>query len=186
MGLGKEDLTRAYSLAYTRSQSPAVLIGYTDSDWATDPISRKSVGAYLFLLAGGPVSWACKKNQNVCLSFTEAEYKAATSTAKEAVWDRRCLADMGQKQKQPTILYCDNMGAIALSRKPVFHSKTKHVAVHHHYVRDVIAEGDIELKYIKTADNLADVLTKPLPSETLPCDEFADEGSPQATNPKNL
>lgn len=159
--------TRAYSVVYSRSQKPAVLVGYTDSDWAVDPISRKSVGAYLFMLAGGPVSWTCKKNQNICLSSTEAEYKAATSAAKEAVWDRRCLADMGQKQKQPTTLYRDNMGAIALSGNPVFHSRTKHVAVHHHYIRDVIAEGEIDLKYIQTTDNLADVLTKSLPSEAL-------------------
>lgn len=67
---------------------------------------------------------------------------------------------MGQKQNHATILYCDNTGAIALSSNPVFHSRTKHVVVHHHYVQDVIAEGEIELKYVSTAENLADVLTK--------------------------
>lgn len=69
------------------------------------------------------------------------------------------------------------MGVIALFRKSVFYLKIKYVVVYYYYVRDVIAEGDIELKYIKTADNLVDVLIKFLSSEILSCDEFADEGS---------
>lgn len=130
-------------------------------------MTRKSVGAYLFMLAGAPVSWACKKNQNICLSSTEAEYKALTSSAKEATWIQRCLDDMGQKQSQATEIRCDNMGAIALSNNPVYHSRTKHIAIYHHYIREVVAEQSITLQYVNTKDNIADALTKALPADLL-------------------
>lgn len=113
------------------------------------------------------MSWTCKKNQSVCLSSIEAEYKAITSAAKEAVWDQRCLADMGQKQLEATELRCNNMGAITLSNNHVFHSRIKHVEIHHYYIRDVVEKGEISLTYVKMTDNLADILTKSLLADTI-------------------
>lgn len=159
--------TRHYCITYRRKQQNEPLDGYTDSDWGADQITRKSVGAYLFMLSGAPVTWACKKNQSICLSSTESEYKALTSAGKEVVWCRRCLTDLGQKQDQPTTIFCDNSGAIALTNNPIFHARTKHIAVHHHFIRDIVAQGEAEIKYVKTTKNLADVLTKGLPVETL-------------------
>lgn len=143
------------------------LTGYSDSDWAADPSTRKSVGAYIFMLAGGPLSWACKRNQNICLSLTKVEYKALTSAAKEALWDRQCLCDVGQKQISATKIMCDNMGAIALANNSVFHSRTKHIAIYHHFIREVVAQGDVTLECINTAQNLADALTKPVTAECM-------------------
>lgn len=154
-----------YAITYKREAKPLTLLGYSDSDWAADPISRRSMGAYVFKMASAPVSWSCKKNQSICLSSTEAEYKAISSAAREAIWCRRCFAEIGQKQKEPTILYCNNMGAIALSNNPVYHARTKHIGVYHHFIRDTIAAGEIDLKYIKTENNQADILTKNLPAE---------------------
>lgn len=85
--------------------------------------------------------------------------------AKEAIWDRRCLVDIGQVQEEATTLHCDNQGAIALANNPVFHSRTKHIELHHHFIRDVVERGEIRLSYISTSDNLADLLTKALTTE---------------------
>lgn len=141
------------------------LEGFSDSDWASDPNNRKSLASYVFLLAKGPVSWACKRNQSICLSSTEAEYKALTSAAKEAVWERRCLFDIGHEQLNPTVIHCDNQGAIALSNNPIYHSRTKHIAVYHHFIRDTVASKEIKLEYVNTLVNVADLLTKPLAAE---------------------
>lgn len=127
--------TQDYRITYRKGDGLLKLEGFFDSDRGADPMDRRSLGSYIFLLAGGPFSWACKQNHSVCLSSTEAEYKALTSAAKEAVWDRRCLANIGHEQKEPTVVYCDNQGAIALSSNPIYHSRTKHIAIHHHFIR---------------------------------------------------
>lgn len=143
------------------------LTGFADSDWAADLATRRSVGAYIFLVAGGPLSWASKRNQNICLSSTEAEYKALTSAGKEALWARQCLQDIGQKQKLATKVMCGNMGAIALANNPVFHSRTKHIAIYHHFIREVVAQGAVTLEYVNTSQNVADALTKPVTAECM-------------------
>lgn len=159
--------TEGYSITYKQSKEQMEFFGYSDSDWASDPHTRKSVGAYLFLGAYGLVSWACKKHLSICLSSMEAEYKSLTAAAKEAVWDRQCLFDIGQKQVKPTRILCDNMGAIALANNPVFHSRRKHIAIYYHYIREVVAEGSVAIEYVNTIANLADALTKALPADTL-------------------
>lgn len=90
--------TQQYRIAYRKRLGVLKLEGYSDSDWGAYQTDRRSVGAYVFNLAGGPVAWACKKNESICLSSTESEYKALTSAAKEAIWERRCLADVGHGQ----------------------------------------------------------------------------------------
>lgn len=157
--------TTNYKIRYRKGHGKLNLEGFSDSDWAADPISRKSLGSYVFMLAEGPVSWACKCNHSVCLSSTEAEYKALTSAAKETIWILRCLADIRHEQEQATLMHCDNQGAIALSNNPVYHSRTKHISVYHHFIRDVVAEKEVKLGYINTLKNSADLLTKALPSE---------------------
>lgn len=101
----------------------------------------------------------------MCLSSYEAEYKALTSAAKEAIWLRTCLADIGHEQQQPTVINCDSQGAIALASNPVFHSQTKHIAIQHHFIRDVVASKEIRLQYVNTQLNRADILTKSLANE---------------------
>lgn len=155
--------TSEYCITYSRKKE-FKLVGFSDSDWAADQISRRSIGAYVFLLANGPVSWSCKKHSTVCLSSTEAEYKSLTLAAKECVWIRRCLRNLDQGQQQATKLYCNNQGAIALTANPIFHSQTKHIDIAHHFIHEVVAAGEVHLEYVHTAKNLADLLTKSLPS----------------------
>eukprot|EP01018_Ginkgo_biloba_P014224 Gb_06376 [translate_table: standard] len=116
----------------------------------------------LFQSGSAAVSWSSKKQPNVALSSTEAEYKAAVTAACEAIWLRRILVDIGLHQKEATKLFCDNQNVLKIAKNPVFHARTKHIEVHHHFIREQIQRGEIELVYRPTNDQLAKVFTKPL------------------------
>jgi hypothetical protein len=99
----------------------------------------------------------------VATSTTEAEYVAASETAKEAVWIRRILPEFQQSQDDPIVIKCDNQSAIQLTRHPDQRQKTKHIDVRYHFIRLQQEVGEIDIQYVSTADQLADILTKPLP-----------------------
>jgi hypothetical protein len=136
------------------------LIGWTDSDWAQDPDSRWSVGGYVFDVAGGSVSWAYKWQPTVALSTTEAEYMAASNATKEAIWFWVLLKDLGFPQVSATTLHADNLGYITLTNGTITHSRAKHIDIHHHFIRERVANSEIDLQYISTKEML---LTKQLP-----------------------
>jgi hypothetical protein len=141
------------------------LIGWTDSDWAQDPDSRRSVSGYIFDVAGGAVSWASKRQPTIALSTTEAEYMVASNATKEAIWLRVLLEDLGFPQVSATTLHADNLGCIALTNGTVTHSCAKHIDIHHHFICERVANSEIDLQYVSTKEMLADILTKQLPHE---------------------
>ena len=136
------------------------LLGYTDSNYAMDA-DRRSIGGYIFKLGGAAISWSSKRQATVSLSTCEAEYIAQSEAAKEAIWLRRLLTELGHPIQSVTIK-ADNRGAIALGANPLNHSRSKHIDVRWHFVREKVAEGLIKLEYIGTADMVADGCTKPL------------------------
>ena len=138
------------------------LKGYTDSDLGGDPNDGRSTCGYCFFVGSGAISWNSKKQQSTSLCSTEAEYKGCTNASKEALWLRRLLEDLGLPQKYPTPLYCDNQSAIALAKNPIFHARTKHIALQHHFIREQIEDKQISLLYCKGEDQVADILTKAL------------------------
>src|SRR2546430_13080399 len=144
-------------------QPAMALSGYCDADWAGDVDTRRSTTGYVFTLSDGAISWASRRQKTIALSSTEAEYMSTTEATKEACWLRQLLADIGRPQEQPTLIKCDSQGAIALVRNPVNHSRTKHIDIKHHFVRDKHADGTISFEYCPTSDMVADVLTKGLP-----------------------
>ena len=101
------------------------------------------------------------------LSSCEAEYVGETQATKEAIWLRALLKELLKNQKEPsaTIIFGDNQGAIALAKNPQFHSRTKHIAIQHHFVRERQANGEVDLRYIPTEEQVADGLTKALPKD---------------------
>ncbi|KAL0282179.1 UNVERIFIED_CONTAM: Retrovirus-related Pol polyprotein from transposon RE2 [Sesamum angustifolium] len=111
----------------------------------------------------GIFTWASKKQDIVAQSSTEAEYIAAAATSNHAIWLRRILEDMGDKQEEPTTIYCNNKSAIAITKNPVQHSRTKHIDIKYHSLREATTRGEIELKYCSTEEQLADIFTKALP-----------------------
>ena len=94
-------------------------------------------------------------------STTEAEYVAATQASKEAIWLQMLLEELEHKQEK-IALFCDSQSALHLAKNPAFHSKTKHIRVQYHFVREKVEEGSVDMHKIHTKDNLADMLTKPI------------------------
>lgn len=135
--------------------------GYVDSDFAGDLDKSKSTTGYVYTLAGGAVSWMSKLQRVVALSTTEAEYMAATQACKESIWIQRLLEELGHKQEK-IVLFCDSQSALYIAKNPAFHSRTKHIRVQYHFVREVVEEGTVDMQKIHTNENLADVMTKPV------------------------
>lgn len=141
---------------------PMELWGTVDSGWGEDLDTRKSQYGYMFFLAGGVISQCSKRQPTIALSSAEAEYYAAKEAAKEAVWLRALLKEVGYEQTSPTSLISDSESAIALASNPEHHARTKHVDIQTHWIRQVVASREIDLKWVSTKDQLADGLTKPL------------------------
>lgn len=144
-------------------QGHECLIGYSDSDFAGDIDTRRSTTGYLFVLNGGPISWASQKQPCVALSTTEAEFMAACEAAKNLLWLKQFFKEIGINQ-DCTTLYLDNQSAIKLINNPVYHKKTKHIDVKYNFIREKVEQKLINIKFVKSSDQLADVFTKALPA----------------------
>jgi hypothetical protein len=138
--------------------------GFVDADWAGDLDRKRSTSGYVFNLFGGAISWMRKRQAVVALSTTEAEYMAATHASKEAVWLQRLCSGIGLVQ-QAVRLDCDSQSAIFLAKNPAYHSKTKHIDVQYHFVRDMVEEKKVLLEKVDTLKNVADSLTKSVSTE---------------------
>ncbi|KAJ9556103.1 hypothetical protein OSB04_010717 [Centaurea solstitialis] len=137
------------------------LTGYTDADHGGCKLDRKSTTGHIQFLGDKLVSWASKKQNCVSLSMAEAEYVAAASCCSQIIWMRTQLRDYGFKfDKIP--IYCDSKSAIAISCNPVQHTKTKHIDIRYHFIKDHVEKGTIELYFVNTEFQLADLFTKTL------------------------
>lgn len=148
-----------YSIVYRKTGE--YLTAYADADWANCTIDRRSYTGYFVKFAGGPISWESKKQPTVALSSTEAEYMSLSSVTREVVFLRRFLQEISGKVGQ-VIIYNDCQGAQKLALNPIHHNRTKHIDTKHHFIRDIVSKKIIDLRYIKTHDMSADILTKAL------------------------
>ncbi|KAH9802698.1 hypothetical protein KPL71_001497 [Citrus sinensis] len=137
---------------------------YSDADFAGYKVDRKSTSGTCHFLGHSLVSWFSKKQNSVALSTTEAEYIAAGSCCAQILWMKQTLRDYGIKLDHIPIL-CDNTSAINLSKNPIQHSRTKHIEIRHHFLRDHVQKGDVVIKFVSTENQLADIFTKPLSEE---------------------
>ena len=138
--------------------------GYTDSSFQSDVDDSKSNSGYVYTLNGGAVCWKSSKQDTTADSTTEAEYIAASDAAKEGVWLKKFITDLGvvPSSEKPISLYCDNNGAIAQAKEPRSHQKSKHVLRRFHLIREIVTRGDVVVERVPFEDNIADPLTKPL------------------------
>jgi hypothetical protein len=137
------------------------LLVYSDSDYAGCKVDRKSTSGTCQFLGRSLVSWSSKKQNSVALSTAEAEYVAAGACCAQLLWMKQTLKDYGCHFTHIPLL-CDNESAIKLANNPVSHSRTKHIDIHHHFLRDHETKGDIILSHVSTDKQLADIFTKPL------------------------
>lgn len=138
------------------------IVGYSDSNYASNKDTRRSVSGFAIYYMGGLVSWKSKAQNCVTMSSTEAEYVAMSSCAMEMMFIKQVVESINFEVKLPMILYCDNAGAIDLARNYSTGGRTKHIDVRHHYIRELIDKGFIKIEFVGTDDNISDIFTKGL------------------------
>ena len=139
------------------------LLGYVDADWAGDVDDHCSISGYTFVTAGGIISWSSKKQPSIALLSTEAEYMATTATMKEATWLKVLFLEIKPSLMCTAVkLFIDNQLVMSLVKNATFHDQTKHIMIHHHYIREKVDKGEIILEYLLTVEQVTNILTKPL------------------------
>ena len=127
---------------------------------------RKSMSGFCVFLGGNLITWSSKKQNAVSRSSTKSKYRALATTTAELVWIQNLLTEIGiPLQTQPPILWCDNIGAQALASNLVHHARTKHIKIDVHFIRNLVAEKKLEVRYVSSNHQPADLFTKPLPLE---------------------
>jgi hypothetical protein len=149
--------TKHYGLVYKKSDRP--LHGFVDADWASCTLDRR----FCFIMSGCVISYESRKQKTVALSSTEAEYMALSEACKEAIYLQKLLSDMLAKNVcMPICLYSDSQSSLKLAVNPLFHKRTKHIDVRHHFVRECVFDDKVKLQYVPTSNMPADLLTKGL------------------------
>ncbi|CAN1807703.1 Retrovirus-related Pol polyprotein from transposon TNT 1-94 [Linum perenne] len=151
--------TRHMGLFFPSSASHD-LIAFADADYAGCMDTRRSTSGWCIQLGHSFISWRCKKQDRVSKSSTEAEYRSMSEVCSEIVWLTRLLAELGHPILLPVQLHGDNTSAIQIATNPVLHDRTKHIETHVHYIRELVASGDVRLLYIRSDDQVADLFTK--------------------------
>lgn len=144
-----------------------IAVLYSDADWASDKVDRKSVSGSVAMFFGGPIAWSSKKQRSVATSSCESEYVALANCAKQGQWFAQVFRDLGYPQyigKDPQLVqvFGDNQGAIALSENAHLNERSKHIDISYHFIRDLTERGYMRTDYIPTVDMVADGMTKPL------------------------
>lgn len=158
--------TSGLGLVYRISGS-RIPFGYTDADYAGDPVKRRSTTGTVYLLGSAAVIWTSKLQTTVALSTTEAEYQAAGAASREALWLRKIMPALGNDLMGPIQILCDSESALALLKNPMTTQRSKHIDVVHHFSRERVLSGEIAFSYVGTDKNVADCLTKTVPENKL-------------------
>ncbi|GJT36894.1 retrovirus-related pol polyprotein from transposon TNT 1-94 [Tanacetum coccineum] len=159
-----EECTTHLGLWYPKGTGIKTIV-YADSDHAGDYVDQKTTSGICTFMGCCLTSWFSKKQTALAISTTEAEYVSARKACQQALWMKQALNDYDVRLDDVPIM-CDNKGAIDLSKNPVQHSRTKHIEIRHHFLRDNVQKGHISIEKVPSVDNIADILTKPLKRES--------------------
>ncbi|XP_070025288.1 secreted RxLR effector protein 161-like [Nicotiana sylvestris] len=160
--LGYLKRTKNFALYY--NIFPSVFEGYCDASWITSVDDNKSTSGWMFTLSGGAISWASKKQTCITHSTMESEFIALAATGREAEWLRNLLLDI-ELWPQPmanVLLPCDSEATMSKAFSKIYNGKSRHIALRHEYIRQLISDVIITVVYIKSKDNIVDVFTKGL------------------------
>ncbi|GJT69328.1 ribonuclease H-like domain-containing protein [Tanacetum coccineum] len=146
------------------SSSTTDLVAYSDTDWAGCLTTRRSTSGYCVFLGNNLLSWSSKRQPMLSRSSAEAEYRGVSDTVAETCWLRNLLRELHTPLSSATLIYCDNFSVVYLSCNPVQHQRTKHIEIDIHFVRDLVAAGQVRVLHVPSRYQFADIFTKGLPS----------------------
>ena len=144
------------------SQISLTLYSFSDSDWAGCPETRRSTTGYCVYLRVNCISWSSKKQTTVARSSAKAEDRSMATTAAEITWIQFLLHEIGLTMNKKTLLLCDNMSALYMTKNPVFHARTKHIELDFHFIREKVVQGPIFTRHVPSSRQITDVFIKPL------------------------
>lgn len=153
--------TPGQGLFFSRAATPS-LTAYTDADWGNCVDTRRSTTGFCIFFGSSLISWKSKKQATVSRSSAEAEYRALAAVSSELKWLQGLLRDF-QVPCSSAMVLCDSQSAIHIASNPTFHERTKHIDIDCHFVRELVQQGVLKLIHVRSKQQLADVLTKPLP-----------------------
>ena len=156
--------TLTYGLTFRRTEETKVtkLIGYSDSSHAIDEDDGRSTAGHVFYIKNSPITWCSQKQETVALSSCEAEFMAATEAAKQAIWLQDLYGEITGRSLERVMVRIDNKSAIALTKNPVFHRRSKHIHRRYHFIRECVENDLIEIEHVPGNEQRADILTKAL------------------------
>ena len=157
--------TQNFGLWYPRD-TDLTLHEYTNANWAGSVDNRKSTSGVAFYMGSRLVSQFSKRQSSIALSTAEAEYVSIASCCTQLLWMMQTLQDIQITCTPPISILCDNTSAISISKNPVMHSKTKHIPIKYHFLREQVLEQKVKLEYVPSKEQVAAIFTKPLPRET--------------------
>ncbi len=141
------------------------IVGYAYANWVRDLNRRKSTTVIHFKLGCSSIMWNSQLQPIIALSTMEVEYKVLADGAREAIWLRKIAIELGLHKFAPTTIWRDNQSAIKLVKNPIFHARMKHIKLPHHYICERIEAREIDVTYISTNEQEANIMTKPLGKE---------------------
>ncbi|GJT89508.1 ribonuclease H-like domain-containing protein [Tanacetum coccineum] len=146
------------------SSSTTSLVAYSDVDWAGCPTTRRSTSGYCVFLGNNLLSWSAKRQPTLSRSSAEAEYRGVANVVAKTCWLRNLLRELHTPLSSATLVYCDNVSAVYLSSNPVQHQRTKNIEIDIHFVRDLVAAGQVRVLHVPSRYQYADIFIKELPS----------------------
>jgi hypothetical protein len=151
-----------HSLIYECKENSEILCGFADADYANDLDDRKSISGFIFKLFGNTICWSTKKQNTISQSSTEAEFIALNYSMKEGIWLLQLLKEIEINIDMFNI-YEDNIPCIKISEEPRLHQRSKHIDIKYMKIREMIEKGTVKVLYLSTDQQIADMMTKPLP-----------------------
>lgn len=142
------------------SQLSFILYRFSDADWTGCPLTRRSTTGYCIYLGSNCISWAAKTQPTVSKSSAEAKYRSMATTTAEITWLTYLLRDIGIRLERPSVLFCENIGALCMTVKPVFHARTKYIKIDYHFVHQRVTLGVLVTRFVPSSHQHADIFTK--------------------------
>ncbi|GKE20349.1 ribonuclease H-like domain-containing protein [Tanacetum coccineum] len=140
------------------------LVAYSDADWVDCPTTLRSTLGYCVFLGNNLLYWSFKRQPTLSHSSAEAEYRGVANAVAETCWLRNLLCELHTPLSSATLVYCDNVSVVYLSCNPVQHQHMKHIEIDMHFVRDLVADGQVRVLHVPSRYQYADIFTKELPS----------------------